>query len=1148
MDFSATFPSVRVDHMGSYGSDHSVLAISWLSGFEQHNASEQKKRPFRFEEIWINSEECKQLVHGAWFRPGADCVERIQVMKEVLAPFGREQGNLQKLIACKEIELKKLEGGPPTSECLKKKKEVLKEFDDLLKDEEVYWRQRSRALWLKEGDKNTKFFHKKASQRRKHNCIKKMKNEQGDWVFGEKAVAQVIQNHFQQVFSSDNPLNIPDTCQRVRHKLNTDMIEHLASPFSSAEVKFAIDQMHPLKSPGPDGLPALFYQHYWDLVGGAVTNHVLDILNNGKDVLAINDTFICLIPKVSKPQSPKDLRPISLCNVLMKIVTKCIANRLKHILPKLVGETQSAFIPGRLITDNALIGMEVFHYMKKKKHGKQGWMALKLDMSKAYDRIEWLFLRGVLEAMSFPPPFVELILRCITSVRYAILLNGEPQDWFCPQRGLRQGDPISPYLFILCAEVFAGLIEEQVALGNLHGVRIARGAPQISHLFFADDSLLFMRANLMEADQILATIKKYEVASGQRVNFDKTELSFSQNVPQQLSSLIRNRMEVKAVDTHERYLGLPTIIGRSKKAIFSSVQERLVRKLKGWKEKFLSRAGKEVLLKAVAQAIPTYIMSCFKIPDGICDSMASLMSNFWWGQKQNERKIHWMSWSKLCLPKHSGGLGFRDFKCFNEALLAKQVWRLVQNKDSLLYKNLKARYFPRSSILEASVGFRPSFSWRSICAAKDVIKDGSTWKIGNGKAVSIWGDSWLPGPGSGNVLSSIKELPSTAKVDSLIDNIQRSWNTVLVDLIFHPIEAIKIKSIPLAWFEKEDLLVWKHNSSGVFSVRSAYSMLMQRKISSLASSSSTRSVCNFVWRLKVPKKVQHFMYRLLNKSLPCQQNLKRRGIKIEPLCPLCGEHREETPFHLFLNCNWARQVWFMSDLAIKSGEVATELDNWLLQMKEIVSLDVMDQVAMICWSIWKSRNDCIFNKIVPDPKRATEIATSMRLDWLTYQPQNKGSRSVPSDPVWTPPPAGLMKLNFDAGWAGEKGSGFGLVVRNDNGGFQVASSHYEDCRREPLIAEAMCFRWALNLAANWGLDSLVFSSDCQQLVKAFHCPSDFPSLAHIMLDCTQLVNSFRNFSFCFDYRQTNRVAHALAAESHLYKDCEWWGDPPVGIL
>ncbi|XP_057438130.1 uncharacterized protein LOC130730198 [Lotus japonicus] len=153
-----------------------------------------------------------------------------------------------------------------------------------------------------------------------------------------------------------------------------------------------------------------------------------------------------------------------------------------------------------------------------------------------------------------------------------------------------------------------------------------------------------------------------------------------------------------------------------------------------------------------------------------------------------------------------------------------------------------------------------------------------------------------------------------------------------------------------------------------------------------------------------------------------------------------------------------------------------------------------------------------------------------------------------SSAVWTPPPSGSMKLNFDAGWAGPRGQGFGLVVRDDKGAFQVAASHYEDHRSDPLVAEALSFRWALKLAAEWNLDNLVIVSDCQQLVTAFHQCHSFPSLQQILLDCQQLFSSFNCCSFLFECRKTNVVAHALAAESHLYHDCAWWGDPPVGIL
>lgn len=259
--------------------------------------------------------------------------------------------------------------------------------------------------------------------------------------------------------------------------------------------------MSPLKAPGPDGLPALFYQKYWNVVDQEVSHLVLDILNNARDRKDINDTHIMLIPKCKTSVTPKAFKPISLCNMVMKIASKSIANRIKKILPDVVDEEQSGFVSGRLITDNALTAMECFHWLKKKKLCKQGMMALKLDMSKACDRLEWPFVIQVMSSMGFPDRLVQLIKRCITFVSYKIL--GQPSKEFSPKRGLWQGNPLSHYLFILRADVLSGLLKKEVMENMIHGMKVARKAPVISHLFFEDDCLLFSRASSQEADKII---------------------------------------------------------------------------------------------------------------------------------------------------------------------------------------------------------------------------------------------------------------------------------------------------------------------------------------------------------------------------------------------------------------------------------------------------------------------------------------------------------------------------------------------------------------------------------------------------------------------------------------------------------------------
>jgi hypothetical protein len=201
--------------------------------------------------------------------------------------------------------------------------------------------------------------------------------------------------------------------------------------------------MKPSKAPGPDGFTAGFYQLHWDLMGNEITTAVLDFLNGGGMPDDINLTTIVLIPKTRNPQEMKEFRPISLCNVLYKLCSKVLAMRLREFLDDIIAEEQSAFVPGRLITDNVLIAYECIHYLRRKK-GKSGACAVKLDMAKAYDRVEWEYLRRIMLKLGFHADFVNRIMRCVTTVSFSIKINGVLIDTFRPSRGIRQGGPHFP--------------------------------------------------------------------------------------------------------------------------------------------------------------------------------------------------------------------------------------------------------------------------------------------------------------------------------------------------------------------------------------------------------------------------------------------------------------------------------------------------------------------------------------------------------------------------------------------------------------------------------------------------------------------------------------------------------------------------------
>jgi hypothetical protein len=262
-----------------------------------------------------------------------------------------------------------------------------------------------------------------------------------------------------------------------------------------------------------------------------VTLAVLRVLKGEDNLENINQTFIVFIPKVANPEELGQFRPISLCNVIYKIASMVAANRLKVCLPNIISEEQSAFVPGRLITDNIIIAYVCLHFMKKNHAKKNRFCALKLDMRKAYDRLEWSYLEAVMIKLGFHRLWVRMVMRLVSTVSFQVLFNGGKLRKFKPSRGVRQGDPISPYLFLLAAEGLSCLLKHHSLSSELNGLKVASSAPTVSHLLFADDSLLLFKADVGSVEKIQLLLDKYCLASGQRINRDKSSIHFSKRCP-----------------------------------------------------------------------------------------------------------------------------------------------------------------------------------------------------------------------------------------------------------------------------------------------------------------------------------------------------------------------------------------------------------------------------------------------------------------------------------------------------------------------------------------------------------------------------------------------------------------------------------------
>ncbi|KAM6598980.1 hypothetical protein CsatA_018589 [Cannabis sativa] len=342
-------------------------------------------------------------------------------------------------------------------------------------------------------------------------------NEENVWCTNNNEMGNITKRYYTSLFTSivSTVENIEDLVQAVGQVVTDEMNETLVKPFSLKEIEEAVFSMPADKSPGPDGMTAMFYQKHWDIVGPLVSKTILDCLSGVADMTLINDSLITLIPKVKNPDSISDFRPISLCNVSYKIIAKMLINRFKILLPLVISGNQSAFVPGRLITDSVLIAYECLHNLKARKDGRRCNVAMKLDMSKAYDRVEWKFIEMMMLKMGFKAEWVHIIMKCVSTVSYSFQINGTIYGKVIPNRGLRQGDPLSPYLFLICAKGLSALIKQAESKKEIFGLKVAREAPSISHLFFADDSLLFLAANEGSLHSIQQIFAVYSRCSGQ---------------------------------------------------------------------------------------------------------------------------------------------------------------------------------------------------------------------------------------------------------------------------------------------------------------------------------------------------------------------------------------------------------------------------------------------------------------------------------------------------------------------------------------------------------------------------------------------------------------------------------------------------------
>ncbi|XP_019162216.1 PREDICTED: uncharacterized protein LOC109158777 [Ipomoea nil] len=1103
MEWCDVHGGAGVENIITSNSDHSALFLDMNA---RKRGGGRIPRRFRFEMAWLLDEGCREVVETAWQGGRTEgllnCQQRCgdRLMRwggdhfhkfgEHIRRLRREQGRIR---------------GRRDPASLAQFQLLNNQISQLEAQEDVFWRQRAKQHWLRGADANTKYYHRYASARKKKNSVSKLLNENGVWVEGQD-MNNVVINYFNTIFATSNPVCEDSLFDEFGPRVTTDQNEALLCPYDVAEVKTALFAMYPDKAPGPDGMNPGFYQRFWDIVGEDVSAFAVNCLNSGEIPGDLNATNIVFIPKKNDPTTVADLRPIALSNVLYRIMAKMIANRLKPMLGDLISESQSAFIPGRLITDNILVAAEVGHFLNRKQCGVAGWGALKLDMAKAYDRMEWPFLKRMLEVMGFDGRWIKLIMTCVTTVSYTVMVNGVSGGQVQPTRGLRQGDPLSPFLFIICAEGLSMLLQKEQA----------------------------------EAMVVKRCLERYGELSGQLVNYSKSNICYSKNTAEQMKEEVAECLGVEQARNFGKYLGLPSFIGRNKRAVFSYIEEKIRQRVFSWNKKLLSQAGKEVLLKSVAQSMPTFSMSVFLLPESVCESVQRAMNRYWWG-KGPDRGIHWKAWNKLCIPKKFGGLGFKDLRNFNLAMLGKQAWRFLTNPGSLPARIYKARYFPKTSFVDATMGNNPSFCWRSIMAAHDFVVAHVRRRIGNGQETLIWGHPWLQDNPSPLVQTVMPEPLRDAVVAGLIDQQTKTWDPHILTDLFEPEDVDRILRIPVSP-DYKDTWYWHNDANGCYTVKDAYRRLMGEFNHTLGEFDRWITL----WKLKVPPKWKTFLWRAVCDILPTTANLIIKRVDVNPTCMLCGLTNENV-MHSLVLCDYSRAVWNSSGLPIMNIS-STSFPNWLMTVMDMLTGEQVRRVVGVLYFLWMARNEAVWQHAVRRPEVVWRRAAAGE---ASYTALHSRPEAAPAGEVQTVA-AGRTTCYVDAGY--DPGTGdatYGAVLLDPNGLFKAAANGKLPGCLTPLMAEALACKEALSWLKDRNENEVDILTDCLVFRNAVHAVTT-PNLSYVGIvieQCRIAINSFVFCSLSFIPRTLNLHAHTLARLAHDQDHSMYWDlIPPDSII
>ncbi|XP_019447270.1 PREDICTED: uncharacterized protein LOC109350495 [Lupinus angustifolius] len=728
---------------------------------------------FKFQKMWLHHQDCSRLVEEVWQRSISGCSmsilsQKLKLLKKKfkvwnVEVFGLVSHKVNLALDAVALIQDNIARNGPNDDNLEEDRVAQQTLIQALTIEEEFWKQKSRLNWFTSGDRNTSFFHRVTKIRNSSKSLTMLRSG-GSLLTDQSAMETLVLNHFMDIFAAPNSIVHNDMVSTVVPTLINDVDNsRISANPSQKEIKSAIFDMNGDGAPGPDGFGGSFYQAFWSIVGPDVCRATLQFFTQDYILPNLNSNNVVLIPKVIGADKMDDFRPIAMANFQFKIISKVLADRLASIAPKIISNQQRGFIKDRQINDCICLASEAINLLDHKIFG--GNLAIKIDIKKAFDTLDWDFLLLTLKQFGFNHKFGNWIKIILDSARLSINVNDKMVGFFKCTRGVRQGDPLSPLLFCIAEDV------------------LSRGLSKLL------------------VDGKISTI---EGPKGQCVNAAKSKF-YSTNSSQRKIASIAQVLGFSSGSLPLNYLGVPIFLGKPRRIHLQRIADKITNKLATWKGMLLSIMGRIELVRSVIQSMLLYSFKIYAWPTSLLKHIDNCIRNFVWSGNIEDRKLVTVAWKNVCLPFKDGGLGLRSLKKINHAALLKLAWEMISfNHEWAIF--FRDRYF-KSSI------------WSAIKANWHTLHLNSVWIIGNGQKTNFWLDNWL-----GEPLVDTLNIPLNlhnhlkASVADFISN--EAW--IIPHTLTTKYPNLTSQFCNIIPNSETDKLAWKSSTHGLLSAKDAY--------------------------------------------------------------------------------------------------------------------------------------------------------------------------------------------------------------------------------------------------------------------------------------------------------------------------------------